>query len=137
MSRFTAANQPTGDRKRGKNGRTLIIEALKRQGESIDGFYDLLIKRALDPEDNFAAKEILQRIDPIKRSTMPMVEFDFPKGGTPLEQASAVMVAVSSGTIAPDIAHLFVTSIKSMIEIEKDTELKERIEALEKALGLE
>jgi len=44
-------------------------------------------------------------------------------------------MAVANSQIAPDIGQMFVASIKSMIDIEEYTDLKERIEKLEKALS--
>lgn len=120
---------------RGKSDRTKILDAMKREGETENGFYDLLIRKAFNTEDNFTFNELLKRISPIAKSVAPMINFDFPKKAKPHEQASAVMIAVASGVIPPDLGSLFVSSIKSMIDIEEYTDLKERIEKLEKALA--
>ena len=63
------------------------------------------------------------------------MEFEFDKNSKPHEQASQILQAVSNGQIAPDIGQMFVGSIKSMIDIEEYTDLKERIEKLERALA--
>lgn len=121
---------------RGKSERTKILEAMKREKKTENGFYDLLIQKAFNVDDNFTFNELLKRISPIAKSVAPMIKFDFPKSAKPHEQASAVMIAVANGEIPPDIGALFVSSIKSMIEIEEYTDLKERIEAIEKSLGV-
>ena len=46
-----------------------------------------------------------------------------------------ILQAVANSQIAPDIGQMFVGSIKSMIDIEEYTDLKDRIEKLEKALS--
>jgi len=64
-----------------------------------------------------------------------MVNFDFDPNAKPHEQANQVLKAVANSEIAPDIGQMFVSSIKSMIDIEEYTDLKDRIEKLEKALA--
>ena len=66
---------------------------------------------------------------------MPDVEFDFNAKGTPVEQVSQLLDAVSSGDIPPDVASMLINSIKGAIEIEVNTELKARIEKLEDMLN--
>jgi hypothetical protein len=45
------------------------------------------------------------------------------------------MYGVSNGIIPPDVGALFIASIKSMVDIEENTDLKERIEKLEALLN--
>lgn len=135
-SAFTKENQPKVKSRRGPSERTKILEAMKRCGIDENGFYDLLVVRAQDPEDNFTFKELLARISPIPKSVSPLVEFEFPKDAKPHVQATSVLSAVSSGLIPSDIGNMFVQSIKAMIDIEEYTDLKDRIEAIEKSLGV-
>ena len=65
---FTKANQPKG---RGKSERTKILESFERLSKTEDEFYDLLTLKAFDPEDNFSFKELLVRMSPIPKATMP------------------------------------------------------------------
>ena len=132
-TRFSKENQPK--RGRGKSDRTKILEAMKRQGKSEDGFFDLMVERAHDPEDTFAFKEMLSRLAPIPKATLPLVKFDFDKNAKPHEKADQVITAIADGVMPPDIATILITSIKAMIDIEEGTELKERIEKLEAALN--
>jgi hypothetical protein len=126
---FSATNQPPS--KRGKSERTKILEALERQGVTEEGFYDRLMTRALDPEDTFALREVLNRFSPLKKSVMPDVEFEFNKKGTPVEQVGQLLDAVSARKIPPDVATMLITAIKNAIDIEVNTDLKDRIEKLE------
>lgn len=132
---FTEDNQPI--KRRGKSTRTKILEAMERQGVTEEGFYDLLITKAFNPESDFSFNELLKRMSPIPKQVAPMVNFDFPQNARPHEQAEAVMLAVSNGVIPPDIGATFVNSIKHMIEIEESTDLKDRIKKLEESLGIE
>ena len=95
----------------------------------------MLVTRALDPEDSFALREVLNRFSPLKKSVMPDVEFDFNAKGTPVQQVSQLLDAVSNGNIPPDVASMLITAIKGAIEIEVNTELKVRIEKLEEMLN--
>lgn len=130
---FSKDKQPKNGR--GKSERTKILEAMKRAGQTEDGFYDLLMEKAFNPEDNFTFKELLTRISPIPKAVAPIVQFDFPKDSKPHIQAAFVLDAVANGVIPSDIGNMFVQSIKAMIDIEEYTDLKERIEKLEKVLA--
>lgn len=136
--KFTSDNQPSPERRgRGKSERTKILEALKRKGVTEDGFYDVLLGRALDPDDNFALKEVLARFSPLKKAVLPSVEFEFNKDGTPAEQVSQILDAVSDGKVAPDVGAMIINAVKHAVDIEANTELKQRIEEIEKKLGVE
>jgi len=135
-TKFSKENQPKVKRGRCKSERTKILEAMQRAGKTEEGFYDLLIERANDPDDNFTFKELLSRFSPIPKAVSPLVEFEFPKDAKPHVQAAYVLAAVSEGIIPSDIGNVFVQSIKAMIDIEEYTDLKERIEAIEESLGV-
>ncbi|MGV7235681.1 MAG: hypothetical protein ACQ9ET_05415 [Nitrosomonadaceae bacterium] len=136
--RFTSENQPKGDRKvRGKDKRTLIIDALIRQNESEESFYDMLVTRAFNPEDNFAAKEILLRLHPLKKAVLPLVNFDFDPKLSPKDQASQVLEAAAKGEVFPDVAVIFINAISSMLKIEEVTELRKEVEEIKKMLGID
>ena len=118
---------------RGKSQRTKILDAMKRDGKDEDGFYDLLISKAFDKEDNFTFKELLIRISPIPKSVSPMVEFEFDETTTPHIQATQVLAAISSGKIPSDIGQIFINSISSMLKIQELTDFEERLKAIEDA----
>jgi len=128
-NQFGKDKQPV--KRRGKAERTKIIEAMARQSKTEEDFYDYLVTRAFNPEDNFGAPELLKRLYPIPKATLPMVEFDFDEKASLSVQASQIMKASSSGKIAPDVAGTFIASIASMLKITEITDLEERIKALE------
>ena len=135
-TQFSSDNQPRTSNRRGKSPKTKILEALKRSAKTEDEFWDLLVMRALDPEDNIALKEVLARLSPTKKATMPKIEFEFDANATPSIQASQILAAASDGIIPPDIAQIFISSIASMMKIEEVTEIANRLTAIEKELGL-
>jgi len=132
---FSSTNQPKT--KAGKNERTKILEALKRAGQTEDGFYDHLMQRALDPDDTFALREVLARFSPTKKAVMPEIEFAFNNAGTPSEQVAQLLDGVSKGSIPPDVASMLIAAVKAAVDIEVNTEIKARIESLEQLLNAE
>jgi len=78
---FSKDKQPP--KGRGKSERTKILDAMKRQAKTEDGFYDELIIRAFNPDDNFTFKEVLARMSPIPKAVSPVYKFDLPKGAKP------------------------------------------------------
>ena len=130
---FSKENQPKN--RRGKSERTKLIEAMKRQGQNEEGFYDMLVGRAFNPDDSFAAKEILTRMYPVPKATMPTVDFKFDDTGTTMDQASQIMKAASEGLLPPDVASTFIAALSNIMKIAEVTELEERVQALESNHG--
>lgn len=128
---FSADNQPANRRARGKAERTKLLEALKRSGNTEEGFYDLLIERAFNPEDTFAAREVLIRLHPVPKATLPKTEFDFDPTSSPSEQAAQIMEAVSVGDMPADIGVSLINAMASVMKIREIDELEQRIKALE------
>jgi len=94
--------------------------------------------RAFDTEDMASAallKELLSKSYAGLKATYPTLEFAFDKDSTPTEQVSQILDASSNGIIPPDVAAIFIQSIKYSLDIEQATDLKERIEALEAMLN--
>jgi len=156
---FTSENQPDPEKKkRGKAKKTLMLDAIRAQ---VEGGEEEFLKRVVEysighnghpaieaTEEADAVDEILpspphpkllalvlNRIEPPLKATMPLIDFEFDISAEPHQQAAQVIDAVSKGDISPDIGHMFVSSIKSMIEIHEFTELKSRIEKIEEILS--
>ncbi len=135
-NKFSSENQPKVRKGRGKSKVNLIKEAMKRGEKTEDEFYDLLIEQAFSGTDALAFSEVLKRLYPLERSTMPMVDFEFDANAKPHEQAAQVMAAVACGSIPADIAQVFVSSISSMMKIEEITDISQRLDEIEKALSI-
>ena len=135
--KFTKDNQPSVRKGRGTSKVNLIRAAMKRGDKTEEQFYDLLVERAFENNDPNAFMEVLKRLYPVDKSTMPMVEFKFSQKSKPHEQAAQVMAAVADGSIPADIAQVFVSSISSMMKIEEITEISKRLDDIEKALSID
>lgn len=134
---------------RGKDRRTLILEAMRRSSafgvidedsnEEVEiKFYESIVDTANDEkhrDSGMCRKILIDKIFPNFKPTNESVNFEFDKDLKPHEQAAQVMDGVAKGVIPPDIGVMFVSSIKSMIDIEEYTELKKRIEKLEGVLN--
>ena len=133
---FSKENQPEKRKSRGKSAKSLVLDALKRASKTEDEFWDLMVQRALADNDPIALKELLVRLSPLQKATLPYIEFDFDKNATPSKQASQILQAASDSIIPPDVAQIFVSSIASMMKIEEVTEIADRLTAIEKELGI-
>ena len=122
---------------RGKSERTKLLDAMKRHGKTEDDFYNLLMQKAFDEDDTFTFKELLNRMSPLAKATSPLITFDFNPKGKPHNQAKQALAAAANGEIPTDLANMFIQSVKSMIDIEEYTDLKARIERMEKVLNNE
>lgn len=134
---FSTENQPAAGRKgRGKSERTKLIDALKRNSKSEEDFYNMLIKRAFNPEDGFALKEVLQRMYPLKKAVAPNIEWDYSDGDSAYQSSLKIVTATAKGEIPPDVCKMMIDSISSMMKIEEITDLKGRIKNLESSVGI-
>lgn len=131
MSKFTSDNQPKDRKGRGKSERTKILEAMKRTGHTEEGFYDLLVERAHNPEDSFSYGELLKRLSPIQKAVMPHYPFELDSTLDHHEQASQVVKAVSNGELPADVGSMIIGSITNMLKIKEVTDFEHRLKALE------
>jgi len=138
-----------GDRdevpKRGRSAKNILLDAIREEsliGLSEDStkedaekaYLTHIAKRAFNPEDQASATLLSKLLDKTYSSikaTMPTFDFEFDQSSKPMEQASQIIQASSTGQIPPDVAAIFVQCIKHSVEIEEYTDLKERIEKLE------
>lgn len=130
---------------RGRAIKTLMLEAIREESllsltpkstreDAEKAYLKHIAKRAFNPEDPASPtliKTLMDKSYPSIKATMPTYDFEFDVNAKPMEQASQIIKASSTGQIPPDVASVFVQSIKNMIDIEEYTDLKERIEKLE------
>jgi hypothetical protein len=95
---------------------------MKKFGKTEDDFYGLLMEKAFNPDDNFTFKELLNRMSPIAKSTSPLITFDFNPRGKPHNQAKQALTAAANGDIPTDLAHVFISCISSMLNIQEKTD---------------
>ena len=118
---------------RGKSERTKILDAMKAAEFTEEGFYQLLVTKAHDPEDNFAFKELLSRLSPVPKAVNPLYEFPFDVDGSPHKQALQIIDAIADGKLPSDVGNIIITSISSMLNIQEKTDFEERLKAIEDA----
>ena len=129
---FSKECQP--ERRRGPSNSTLVARALKAAGHSEDALMKKIIERAFDDEDPQSAqllKDLLARMTPPLKATVKPVEFDFPDGGSHADKIDAILSAVASGLISPDVAVMISGVVKTALDVRETTELVERMERLE------
>ena len=134
---------------RGKSKKNLILDMLKAKSmlelkststneEAEQAFFHHVAISAFNVDDSNRGMCLKLLADKGWASVKPsseLIEFEFDSDGLPHIQAAQVMSAAAKGRIPPDIANTFIQSIKSMIDIEEYTNLKERIEKLEAVLN--
>ncbi len=140
--KFSKEHQPN---KRGKAFKTKLLETIRSESlldvskaasyETVEKAYlSHLAKRAFDVEDQSSGtllKELLSKSYASIKAVMPDIEFDYEISKSPVDQVNQIIYAASKGQIPPDIASIFIQSIKAASDIEINTELKNRIEKLE------
>lgn len=138
------------ERKRGKAFKTLLFDAIRDQclldandnstKEEVERLYiGHIAARAFDKDDKDSGtllKETLSKSYPGLKSTLPSIHFELPENATPLQKANAILDAVASGTIPPDVGAILVQAAKHTIDIEMATELKDRMDKIEESLGI-
>ena len=150
MSKFSTESQPTNRRGRGPDKRTLILNAIMENLVDPNGepfvdkeaaekaMYAEIVKRAVNVKDPASAqlmKEVLLRMAPADKATLPNIEFPFPVDGSASEKITAVQAAVASGTLPVDMGNTMVNMIVSGIKVYEVTELAERLERIEELLA--
>jgi len=142
---FSKDYQPT---KRGRSFKSKLMEAIKKEclndcddstsdKTAEEKFLSHVAKRAFNPDDPASGtliKELLAKSYASIKPTLEKVEFEFDATKPAHEQSAQILQAAANGDIPPDVATIFIQAVKSNIDIEESTELKERIEKLEKLL---
>lgn len=141
--RFDSDNQPAPESRkpRGKDKRTLILEALERAGVNEEGFYDRLVLEALSGSgedgkvNQVAFTELWKRFHPVPKPVAPAIVFDYPAGGTLADRARAIELGIAEGIIPPDIGVSLLAALGHVAKAEEVTEVLERIGRIEEALN--
>lgn len=136
MAKFSKDNQPdAAKKKRGKDQRTLMIEALARNSFTEEQFWNKVILTAMAEGESLNQRamiqEVLMRLAPIPKAVAPTYEFDWDNSATSADKIDRLVQAVSDGEIPADIANMLASTIKAGMEVREITELAERLAALE------
>lgn len=151
---FTADNQPpaTSRRPRGRGKKSLMLQALRESTDHLGDELDYLkavVRESLGycrenedgaiewvPPNPVLMKEVISRIEPPLKSTMPILDIPISKKLTLLEKVDVIIDAILAGKIAPDTGTFCINAIKDHFDIREKVELEARIKALEEALGI-
>ena len=102
-------------------------------------FFKNVSDRAFDSEDKDSGMLLRFLGDKAYSSMKPTlgcVEFEFPSTGTPTDKALAIVNAMATAKLPPDIGNLMIGIIKDSVIIEEGTDRKARMESIEKSLNV-
>lgn len=125
------SGNPAGKPKGARHKSTLAALSLF-EGES-----EALTRKAVDMAlegDTTALKICLDRIIPSLKSTAPPVIIDSPHPDNLTDTAKMFITAATTGEIPPDIAAQLVSAVASVARVEEMEQVKDRLEALERAI---
>lgn len=152
MARFSTDFQPAQRRKRGPDKRTMMLRAImdnlvrpdgtsfENEEEAEQAMLAEVVKRAVnskDPSSSQLMKEVLIRLAPPDKATLPVFEFQFRSDGSASDKISDVQAAVATGALPVDIGNTMVNIIVSGIKVFEVTELAERLERIEQMMTKE
>lgn len=146
MAKFDSDNQPNERKKRGRSNKSKVLDGIlaaipecETADEAEASYFKHIAVRAFNSDDKDSPMLLKLLGDKgwgTAKPVMDVVSFEFPVDGTPAERAFAIIEAISNGSLSPDVGSMIVNIVKDAIVIEESTELKARIEGLEKTLGL-
>lgn len=138
-NKFDKDNQPTFRKPRGKAKNGDLLAAIDEWSKGDPQlFYKTILARALkvnDPAGPALLRDILARVMPTKKATMPEFVFKFDANAGPADQIDSIAKAVASGEIPVDAGKMLVEIIRDGMAVREITELADRLAAIEERLG--
>ena len=125
-----ASGNPTG---RPKTESAALRAELAEHGPAI---VSVVIEAAIGG-DLQAAKMVLDRISPPLKANAAPVLLDLPQHENATGTAAAIIRAAADGEIPPDVATQLVGAVGTLARIIEIDELKDRLEALERAIKVQ
>ena len=102
----------------------------QRMLEDADGIVRVMIDKAMEG-DSSAAALVLSRVIPAIRNQSEKVQFAFDPSAPVSEQVEAVLDAIASGAVAPDVGKQIIDAIGTLSNVRAVESLEERIITLE------
>ena len=144
---FDKDNQPKEEARkpRGKGKRVLMVDAIRAKYKTEESFLEAVLDMAMGspmsdppvaPNPQMMAL-VLQRVEPPHKPVYAPVDLGIAEGATAFEKSEAVTDAVLGGRLPSDIGTSIVGAIKSTVEIEESTILKEEMREVREFLGLD
>lgn len=78
-----------------------------------------------------AAGLVLSRVAPVLKAQAERMQFEFDPKASVIEQAEAVLTAIASGEVSPDMGKQIIDAISALYGIKQIAELEARLAALE------
>lgn len=103
----------------------------------LEGETEALTRKAVElalEGDTTALKLCLDRIAPAIKPAAQTIHLNIPAPGNLTDTARAFVAAAANGDIPPDIAAQMVSAVASVARVEELEQLKDRMEALERAI---
>lgn len=125
------SGNPAGKPKGARHKATQAVMTL------LEGETEALTRKAVElamDGDTTALRLCLERIAPALKSTAPPVYLDIPLSESLTDTAKAFVNAAANGDLPPDIAAQLVSAVASVARVEEMENIKDRLEALEKAI---
>lgn len=149
MAKFDSENQP--QKRRSKSKLTLVLEAIRSeklldtdestsQEDAERAVFAFLAKTAFTPTAETAAlantcmATLMKKAWPDSKLSNDPINFKFDRSLPPSDNAHAIMDAVASGEIPPDVGMVLIGGVKDIISINESTELVQRLERIEQQL---
>lgn len=131
-NQFSKENQP---RSRSEGYRKKIIDALKLCGKDEMSYLQHYIEKAMREDGMAGEREILMRISPAPKATLPTIHVEYPSKASPVQKIDFVIESVASGDIPADIGQSLVQMIRASMDAQELTDVIERLEKLERMLS--
>lgn len=93
------------------------------------------LQKRVDEGDLGALQLIASRVLPVPKSTMEPVKFSLPANSSLVEKCDAVMQAIATGKLPPDIGLNMMQALNGMAKVIETEELAKQIEELKQMLG--
>ena len=133
---------------RGRSNKTLILEMFREKAhldltdkstksDAEKAFFHNVAITAFNLEDQNRGMCLKLLCDKGWASVKPSsehVSFDFDEDADVYKQSAQILKAISTGHIPPDIGNSLIQSISTMMNIEVNTLIKDRIDKIEKVL---
>lgn len=111
-------------------GLTPQTKLVQKMLENADGILDAIIAKAMEG-DSASASLILARIVPALKSQAQTVQFTFDASAPVSEQAEAILTAIATGSVSPDVGRQILEAVNALSQIRASEQLEARIAALE------
>jgi hypothetical protein len=122
---------------RGKGKKTLMLEAVRATYGTEKEYFQAIVNSSLTPEINSTlVAQVLQRIEPPMKATLPVINFEFDVTLKPHEQVLQIVKATANGEIIPEAAQILINGITSVMKIKEISDLEDRIKDLEGLAGV-